>query len=437
MRRSQISDRGFNGTMESELLVIGGGPAGCSFAARAAKGAQVTVLEEHPQIGRPVQCTGLVAPRVVDLARAKGSVLCAIRGARFHFPAGTVIDFRSSDIKALVVDRQGFDQRCAENAADAGAKILTNSRFTRAAIRPDGVEARFLIEGRSEKCLASLIVGADGYKSRVSEIADLPQARERIKGLQVDLDVKERGDVLDVYIGSKVAPGFFAWRIPCGDFVRVGVCISPGNGAPSHYLRSLLKRLELDDARILERNSGVIPLGFPPRTYADRTLLVGDAAGQAKPLSGGGLYTGITAAGIAADVALAAREEGDLSADRLSEYQRTWKEEIGRTWLPDPQGLPEAERSEARGAGQNAGPTGGQGGPVDRGHRFPQPAGAADDQGRAQAPQVRPAGVAFHVLTHPDEPGLSGVMENENGEGGKGTGRERQAGIGQAQRRQS
>jgi len=311
-------------------LVIGGGPAGCSFAARAAKGAQVTVLEEHPQIGRPVQCTGLVAPRVVDLARAEESVLCAFRGARFHFPAGKVIDFRSSDIKAFVVDRQVFDLRCAENAADAGAKILTNGRLTRAAIRPEGVDARFLREGRTEKCLASLIIGADGYKSRVSEIANLPPAREKIKGIQVDLDVKERGDVLDVYIGSKVAPGFFAWRIPCGDFVRVGVCISQGFGVPSQYLRSLLKRLELDDAKILERISGVIPIGFPLRTYADRTLLIGDAAGQAKPLSGGGLYTGMTAAGIAAEVALAALKEGDLTANRLSEYQRKWKEEIGK-----------------------------------------------------------------------------------------------------------
>jgi digeranylgeranylglycerophospholipid reductase len=316
--------------MESELLVVGGGPAGCSFAARAAKGAQVTVLEEHQQIGRPVQCTGLVAPRVVDLARAKESVLCAFRGARFHFPAGTVIDFRSTDIKALVVDRQSFDRRCAEIATDAGAKILTNSRLTRAIIGPEGVEARFLREGRTDKCMADLIVGADGYKSSVSEIANLPPARERIKGIQVDLDVKESGDVLDVYVGSKVAPGFFAWRIPCDDFVRVGVCISKGNGIPSQYLQSLLKRLELDEAKMIERISGVIPIGFPPRTYADRTLLVGDAAGQAKPLSGGGLYTGMTAARIAAEVAIAALKEGDLSADRLSEYQRKWKEEIGR-----------------------------------------------------------------------------------------------------------
>jgi digeranylgeranylglycerophospholipid reductase len=316
--------------MESELLVVGGGPAGCSFAARAAKGAQVTVLEEHQQIGRPVQCTGLVAPRVVDLARAKESVLCAFRGARFHFPAGTVIDFRSTDIKALVVDRQSFDRRCAEIATDAGAKILTNSRLTRAIIGPEGVEARFLREGRTDKCMADLIVGADGYKSSVSEIANLPPARERIKGIQVDLDVKESGDVLDVYVGSKVAPGFFAWRIPCDDFVRVGVCISKGNGIPSQYLQSLLKRLELDEAKVIERISGVIPIGFPSRTYADRTLLVGDAAGQAKPLSGGGLYTGMTAAHIAAGVAISALKERDLSADRLSEYQRKWKEEIGR-----------------------------------------------------------------------------------------------------------
>jgi geranylgeranyl reductase family protein len=316
--------------MESGLLVIGAGPAGCSFAAKAAKGADVTILEEHPEIGRPVQCTGLVAPRVVEMARASESVLCALRGARFHFPAGTTIDFRSADTKALVVERQGFDQRCAEIASDAGAKLLMNSRMTKAAVKPEGVDVRFLREGKLEKCLAAMIIGADGYKSRVSEMAELPQPRERIKGLQVDLEIEDRSDVLDVYVGSKVAPGFFAWRIPCGDFVRVGVGISQGNGPPNQYLQSLLKRLELEDKKVLERVSGVIPIGFPLRTYADRTMLVGDAAGQAKPLSGGGLYTGMTAAMIAAGVALAAMEEGDLTAQRLSEYQRKWKEEIGR-----------------------------------------------------------------------------------------------------------
>ncbi len=316
--------------MEPELVVIGGGPAGCTFAAKAAKGAAVTILEEHARTGRPVQCTGLVAPRVVEMVGTKESVLHALRGARFHFPAGTIIDFHSADTKALVVDRQIFDQRCAEIASDAGAKLLMNSRMTKTVTRPDGVEVRYLREGRSEKCMAALVIGADGYKSRVSEMVELPPPREWIRGLQVDLDVEDRSDVLDVYIGSKVAPGFFAWRIPCGDFIRVGVCVSQGNGPPSQYLRSLVKRLELEDEKVLERISGVIPIGFPLRTYADRTMLVGDAAGQAKPLSGGGLYTGMTAARIAAEVALAAMEKGDLSANRLSEYQRKWKEEIGR-----------------------------------------------------------------------------------------------------------
>jgi len=330
MRRNLISDQGLDEMMESDVLVIGGGPAGCSFAAKAAKGAFVTILEEHSKIGRPVQCTGLVAPRVVEMIGAKESVLCAIKGAKFHFPAGTIIDFHSAETKALVVDRAIFDQRCAEIASDAGAKILMSSRMARTASRPDGVDVSYVREGKSEKCLAALIIGADGYKSRVSQMAELPPPRERIKGLQVDLDIEDRSDILDVYIGNKVAPGFFAWRIPCGDFVRVGVCVSQGNGPPSQFLRPLLKRLELEDQKVLERISGVIPIGFPLRTYADRTMLVGDAAGQAKPLSGGGLYTGMTAARIAADVALAALQKGDLSANMLSEYQRRWKDEIGR-----------------------------------------------------------------------------------------------------------
>ena len=137
----------------------------------------------------------------------------------------------------------------------------------------------------------------------------------------------------------------------------------------------------------LERISGVIPIGFPLRTFADRTMLVGDAAGQAKPLSGGGLYTGMTAARIAAEVALAALKEGDLSAERLSRVSEQVEGRVRKgagARLSDPQGVLEIERQEARCARQDAGPTGGKGGPGDRGHRFPQPSGTADNQGGAQ-----------------------------------------------------
>ena len=102
------------------------------------------------------------------------------------------------------------------------------------------------------------------------------------------------------------------------------------NGAPSKYLTALIKKKGLEDAERLKIISGAIPIGPPKRTYADNILIVGDAAAQTKPLSGGGLYTGMRAARWAAMTAVEALKSRDLSAKRLSEYEDRWRADIGK-----------------------------------------------------------------------------------------------------------
>ena len=78
---------------------------------------------------------------------------------------------------------------------------------------------------------------------------------------------------------------------------------------------------------------GTIPLDFAPKSYGDNVLLVGDAAGQVKPFSGGGIYTGLVAARHASAAILRAFERDDVSAGGLAPYERGWKREIGRELL--------------------------------------------------------------------------------------------------------
>jgi flavin-dependent dehydrogenase len=75
---------------------------------------------------------------------------------------------------------------------------------------------------------------------------------------------------------------------------------------------------------------GTIPLTFAPRSFGDNVLLVGDAAGQVKPFSGGGIYTSLVAARHASATILRAFEREDFSAASLASYEREWKREIGR-----------------------------------------------------------------------------------------------------------
>lgn len=317
--------------MHPDLIVVGGGPVGSRVAALTARSMHTLVLEEHSEVGVPVQCAGLVTPRVVKTACAEDTVLNKISGGVVHFPGGTTIELNGNETKAVVVDRKAFDVACCEKALEAGAEFMTDTRFTSFSRRDDALAVEAVSHGKSRAFHTSLLVGSDGYKSRVGSAASISRPRDSVKGMQTDIGRRlEDQDRLHVYLGRKIAPGFFAWIIPCGDSTRVGLCVKEEYGAPSKFLSSFLKAQGLDGSDRLSSISGIIPIGPPQNTFADRIMIVGDAAAQAKPLSGGGLYTGMVAADCAASTAIEALERNDFSARMLSRYQERWRSEIGK-----------------------------------------------------------------------------------------------------------
>lgn len=313
--------------MKCDVLVAGGGPAGCIAAADMAGELDVVVVEEHPRIGEPMQCAGLVTPRVVDMASASDAVLNSIDGAYIHFPGGRVIELQGNEVKAVVVDRGEFDRRCALRAEKAGAEVLTGRKVEGAVRATDGILAR--TAGGDLECRA--LLAADGYRSSVARSLGLGPARDLVRGLEVDLRLRaEDQRKVQVFLGNAVAPGFFAWAIPCGDLTRVGLCVSRDRGTPQEHLSRLLSAQGWSAAERVRTYSGAIPLGHIERTYGDRLLVAGDAAGMAKPISGGGLFTGMTAGRLAAGTFLEAFRSGDLSERRLSAYQDRWGSAFGR-----------------------------------------------------------------------------------------------------------
>lgn len=317
--------------MDSDLIVVGGGPVGSRVAALTAKSMRTLVLEEHEKVGTPVQCAGLVTPRVVEMAGAEGTVLNRISGGVVHFPGGISIELNGKETKAVVVDRMTFDIASQEMALDAGAEFITGTRYTSFFRDQDSLNVEAVSGGEKRTFRANLLVGTDGYKSCVGRAAGIGQSRDMVRGIQADIDRKlDDQDCIQVYLGQKIAPGFFAWMIPCGDFTRVGLCVSKGHGAPSSFLSSFLKTVGLGDAERLNSISGIIPIGPPQSTYADRVMVVGDAAAQAKPLSGGGLYTGMVAAECSSRTAIESLEENDFSSRMMSRYQERWRSEIGK-----------------------------------------------------------------------------------------------------------
>jgi geranylgeranyl reductase family protein len=295
---------------------------------RLAEGHDVVLIEEHERPGVPVQCAGLITPRGVP-EFAAGCILSTVRGARIHSPLGHVLTLEGRSPKAHVVDRAVFDRILFERAVDRGAVPMLGTKVL--SVSQGNGSATLCLKSDSESMSLSspVVVGADGYRSVCRKASGLPPARHMLTGIQVDLKGADHDlDFVDLYLGNEVAPGFFAWAIPGPDFLRVGLCTWRSDEAPAAYLKRLLARPEFASGHKISSSSGRIPVGPGKRAVSGSIVLIGDAACHAKPLSGGGVFTGIRGAELCATVV--DRYLRDSGSATLDEFDRLWMPEFGR-----------------------------------------------------------------------------------------------------------
>lgn len=324
-----------------DVLVVGGGPAG-STAARelAAEGHDVLQVEEHEEIGRPVQCGGLLTPHLIERVPTDISHLfrTELRKANIVSPSGTTVRLEAEEVQSVAADRAGVDKTLAGLAREAGTEQQLGTKVVGAEPRSDHVKARVKrTDGSTDTLRARLVVGADGAQSRIAKWFDLFEPKQYISlhGAQMtglnDLDPEG----VEMWLGEDRAPGFFTYIIPTGEDtgkVEAGVWNAP-QPAKRYYERMFedpASAHHLEDAEEVFTISATIPFGPAKRTVADRVMLVGDAAGQAKPTTGGGIYTGMVCAEILAEEASGALDEDQLGAERLQRYHDRWWGSIGR-----------------------------------------------------------------------------------------------------------
>ena len=323
--------------LDCDVAVVGAGPAGSRTARNLARaGLHVRLLEEHRRVGVPSHCSGLISPRTLREAEiGEDAIIHRITGAFVHTSRGSEVALGGEKTRAVAIDRIHWDETLAEQAQVAGAELV-RARLTNVARVNNHVRLHTQTDGRDSAFTARVVVGADGAHSRVARSLGLPGPAEKVYCLGIEGRLKvPREDFVHVFVGHELAPGWFGWIIPTGDGgVRAGIGSSNAVKPIACYRRltQLFPRL-FDGIESCRFYGGTIPLGFAPRSYAGNVLLVGDAAGQVKPFSGGGIYTGLVAARHASAAVLRAFANDDCTASGLAPYGRAWKREIGRELL--------------------------------------------------------------------------------------------------------
>jgi geranylgeranyl reductase family protein len=368
-----------------DVVVVGAGPAGCMAAKYAAKeGASVLIVEEDAVIGEPVQCAGLISERAIEESelKNKGNLFIEneMKSAIIYPPSPSHSDELRIEVartpththkhkRVFAIRRNIFDQLLAKEALKEGVDIKLKSKVT--GINKEG---GIITAGRGEKkeIMARTVIAADGVKSRVAKMAGLNVGRgfsnNNINGIknilscvQIEGRYKYEKDIeVEIFLGRSVAPGFFAWVIPLGkdngdgeQIARIGLCVDrtctkrnldfsvnafPKRVYPVLFLKTNLAHHPILSKKygggMLEFTTGAIPLGKVEKSVNIDTqkgtgmLLVGDAAAQVKPVTGGGVYYGMKCGKIAGKIA--AKASLTRNVEMLKAYEKQWMKEIGK-----------------------------------------------------------------------------------------------------------
>jgi len=315
-----------------DVIVAGAGVAGCMAAIEASKqGVRIGLFEEHPQVGVPSHCSGVVSLsglKLLGISSNQAFDQRLIRGARFFPPTGSPIEITRPEPVALIINRMKFDQYLAKNAINNGVELHTKSRITKFEKTSDQ-EIHVTIQNQGVVG-AKVLIDASGAGSRLPTQAGLkpPDWSQILPGLQYELIGTDRqDDLVNLYFGSKRAPGFFAWSIPTGDHsVRAGLATSKGN------VRTLLDQLVKEHwpkSKIDATKSGSVLVSGPvDRCWSPGFIFAGDAAGQVKQTTGGGIVIGGYCGMLAGKAAASAVKDPRRADQFLETYDHEWREKF-------------------------------------------------------------------------------------------------------------
>lgn len=315
-----------------DVVIIGAGPVGIYTSIRLAKsGFAVLVVEEDAQIGKPRFCTGLISKEAFDrFCLPREAIENEFHSARIFSPLGSKLCLNTKSSQVYVTDRTIFDQGLYQQAKELGVEFLLNCRCLGFKVNDNYVEEKITFDGTETTVKSEVAILATGIKYNLHRCIGLAPPENFLDCSQVQVSGEPESEI-EIFVGNSVAPHSFAWIVPLREKkLRIGLSTHKNS---IFFLKGFLKNLQKkgrirdlgQDHDIVRRP---IPLGMLRNTAVRRILVVGDAAGQVKPTTGGGIYFGLLCADLAAQTVISAFKRRDFSNNFLRRYETNWKKKI-------------------------------------------------------------------------------------------------------------
>lgn len=306
--------------MGKRVIIIGAGVIGLTLAKELGMhGIETHVYDSKRSVSEGAEkASGIFSVNGLDRIGINPShaIVNTLNGATLH--AGREkLRIKSKKTMAYVVDRGMLAEICKRSAEKAGAEVHLGRKFGRAELQ------------ELSKDNENIVVGADGAVSTVASTFRFPEIKEYIltyKAEYANPSIEDH-NMVGLFFSNEIAYRFFGWSCPYSKSkIEIGIGISDrakinSVSAFSRFMKSEMLGDVLKSAKKLNGHASIIPLTSRSSTVKGNVMLVGDAAGQVKATTGGGVIFGCSSAKILANVI----HDNIKNGTELAVYEREWR----------------------------------------------------------------------------------------------------------------
>jgi digeranylgeranylglycerophospholipid reductase len=309
-----------------DIAIIGAGCVGNYLALNLAElGFKVLVIERKAEAGLNICCTGIISKDCCELLSLKVNLkVSALNTAIITTPGWQTININTKENIAYIIERIEFEKSLSVRAQSSGALFVYSTTVRNIFTEKDKVVLNTFSKHGNKQFDSKLVVICTGYGSKLPYSLGLGKIDKYVIGTQAEVDITSN-ETLEIYLDKKLSPAGFAWLVRTwNDKGLAGLlCRSMPQKHMKAFLGFLKERNKIADRDYII-NHALIPVKPLNKSFTDRIIVVGEAAGQVKPLTGGGIYYGIICANIAIETIVEAFRLNDFSRHQLAAYQNKW-----------------------------------------------------------------------------------------------------------------